>query len=272
LQPAASNVHIRGLVEAQVDLTGKSDLERARALRNYVHRLVPLSWPGSQLEEHFGASIQYEPLSILMPLLTQQTHGFQCAGTAYVLARHYRLFDLDAYVYNAGEGSTRFSHCVTLVRANHGGADGLLLEDAHFNAELRQANDPVSIEHALDKLARGNGAALSWHGDESGTRLAVVSLAAESEASALWSANYAGQRIGERDRSILYQLEFSLSRYHLRHGFREMLLHNVGISDFPAILLLPLGTSGEREAEAVAALARRAHAIVTSSFLAPQTD
>ena len=86
----------------------------------------------------------------------------------------------------------------------------------------------------------------------------MVQLAQQASVHDVWTKSYDARELQSVGTQVEYELTFSLERFRYRHLYEAELRRSFGTPNIAALMLLPLGTSGEQEAEDIAARAREA--------------
>jgi len=216
-------------------------VQRIAELRNWVHRSIPAADSGSDVSVVLGHSHHELTTSEMLSLAGRREAGMMCGGHAELMRRLCRLLGYEAVAINFEVPGTGASHVLTLVRVEVRGQMKWLVEDAYFNTSYTSADgEPLSFQEIIACVAAGR-----TH-DLRDTKPSNV------RAPALMSS----------DRREAGDFEYVLQYWSLATtlgnlpAVRMRLEQLTGTAHPAALLLFPIGTSGELEAEALASLAR----------------
>ena len=152
---------LRKALEAELPIlrrSAASDLEKVGALTSWVCRSVARAPRDSpcQLSASNNAGWDRRPVAQLLHLFARRRAAAMCGGTAQILLKVCRLFGFDGFVYGFGKPDSNLTHVVTVVRVEHDARTILLVNDAHFNISITDADGaPIDFLDLLRRLRQG---------------------------------------------------------------------------------------------------------------------
>lgn len=234
-----------------------SDVEKVSALRSWVHQSIPAADSASDVSVVLGHSHHELTTAEMLSLAGRRDAGMMCGGHAELMRRLCRLLGYEAVAINFAVPGTTASHVLTLVRVPVREQMKWLVEDAYFNTSYTsKAGDPLSFQEIIARVTTDRT------GDLCDTKPWDV------RAPALMSS--ARRESGEFE--YVQQCWSLASTLEYLPEVRARLEQLAGTAHPAALLLFPIGTSGELDAEALANLARSAAQKKTLLLTADRPD
>ncbi|MBI2766749.1 MAG: hypothetical protein HYX53_12690 [Chloroflexi bacterium] len=248
---------LKQYVEEQVPVLANpaaDDWTKVNALREWAYGFIDSAAPVCLLDNDYGAQIS-QKLAFVMELLLENRGGFACGGTANVLTGLYRLFGYTSYAYNMGQLEGSWTHVVSLVQIMVDGRSVLSVQDAFLGFTLKEDGQPLDFSRLLDLL-----------GSRQADRVEIASTKQMCKPAALPAASpgaveelgkyYTISYLGTDGRVTEYCYDLNLKTLATGPEYVQAIANRTGQANFLYIFLLPLGTSGEAPAEALAAHAK----------------
>lgn len=257
--PSLSDDEVRsrllGLVPALQD-PAATDRERVHALRIWLHRFVPAASSSTDVSTVAGRSHHQLSIAEMLSLAERREAGLMCGGHAELMRRLSRLLGFDAVAINFEVPGTPASHVVALVKVVHRGQPMWLVQDSYFNSDYADEHgEPIPFEDLLRRIAEGRSREIRdtkpWH------VLAPALTKAGDEAASPIAAS-----------EVSWSLQTVITA---TPDLQMRLLQLAGTAHPAAFLLFPISTSGEPDAERLAAFARHQGYEIARQFAVRQS-
>ncbi len=244
-----------------------SDWDRVNSLRDWAYARVPrAACNASLLENNYGPRVYNESATQLLHRIDSGQGGFYCGGTAIFLADIYRLFGYRAFTYNMGEANTVFTHVVTLVMIQDGERRLASIEDAYYNYTLAWNGRPLGLLQLLSDLRSGQLVGVQiLSGDTHCKPMVATRENAPKVREYLERFYHVGKVTKIADGREWFCHDFSIKTWDGMGDLDRWLQRKIGHPNFLYMFLFPISTSGETEANDLAAAANHVRQALLSN-------